>query len=185
MSSSVDIANSALSKLGAERITSLADNSPAARAMNFRFEPLKTQELRKHLWNFAIKRVQLAADTATPAFGYAYQFTLPTDFLRFHPDNETQDYNLENGKLLSDSEGPFNMRYVANVTDTNLFDPLFDDALASRMAYDACEEVTQSNTKKEAAEVMYKDAIREAKMVDAIEDESEEAPEDEWITARI
>jgi hypothetical protein len=185
MASEVDICNSALSKLGASRITDLTDNSPQARACNFNYELQRDWMLRRHLWNFAIKRVQLAADVETPPFGFSNQYTLPADYLRMHPDNETQDYSIENGKLLRDGTDAFDLRYVARVEDTTKYDSMFVEALASRMAFVMAEELTQSNTKKAEARDDYKDAISEARKVDAIENESEDFPEDEYITARL
>lgn len=51
-----DIANSALSKLGGELITSLSDTSRRAVLANRQFAKIRAKLLRSHPWNFAIKR---------------------------------------------------------------------------------------------------------------------------------
>lgn len=60
MASDVEICNRALQLLGAGRITSLAEDSPAAKEMARAYDPVRLRELRAHPWNFSIKREQLA-----------------------------------------------------------------------------------------------------------------------------
>ena len=70
MASTVDIANFALNNLGASNITSLDENSKAARVVNQRYE--SKDAVFRHLWNYLINRASLAQETTTPAFGYAF-----------------------------------------------------------------------------------------------------------------
>lgn len=190
MASEVEICNRALQKLGQPIITSLTENSVAARACNTAFIPVKLAELRKHNWSCAIKRVQLAADTDEPIFGKDYSYTLPADFLRLLPrdpeDNlNDRDWQIEeNRKLITNEAAPFNMRYIKNITDPNEMDPLFREALSSKLALEICYAVTQSNTLKESLREDYKDAIREAKRTNGIERVPQESSEDSFITAR-
>lgn len=191
--SDVSISNLALQKLGAARIVSLAEDSPQARECNACYEAMRDLELRKHRWSFAITRVALAADVTAPAFGPAKYFTLPADFLRLlEPDSSenynTLDWRIETNsgskKIATDSSSPLNIRYVARIEDPAQFDAAFVEALACRMAIQMCEKLTQSNTKMQAVAEQYKDAIREARRVNAIEVVSAEPPTDTWDTAR-
>ena len=79
MTSVVEICNSAINSLGASNITALTENAKNARLCNQRYEPIRDAVFRTHYWNCLIKRVQLAADTTTPAYEYDYQYTLPAD----------------------------------------------------------------------------------------------------------
>jgi hypothetical protein len=194
MASEVDICNRALQKLGASRIISRTDNTKEARACNFAFDIVRDSELRIHNWNFAVKRVVLAEDTSTPDFGYGHQFQLPSDWLRNYMSSDSTQgssgdvkpsWKTEGKKILTDDGGSFNLKYIARVEDTTQFDSLFVESLAAKMAYELAEELTQSNTKKAAALEDYNRTIREAKRIDAIEDPSDEIPEDSWITARL
>lgn len=189
MASTVEIANRALQKLGAKRIVSLTEDSRNGRAVSAAFEPIKRAELRSHPWSFAIKRTQLAASSTPPAFGFRNQYPLPSDFLRLlNPDPgynyNDLDWQIEGSMLLTDWDAPLNFRYVADITDPNLFDPLFRETLASRIAMELCEEITQSNTKKQFAVEMYRLDVAEAKRANAIERISLQAPTDAWITVR-
>jgi len=60
-----DIANRAGQKLGVKSISSLSDTSVQGVAFNRAFTSVRDDELRKHNWNFAIKRTGLSAPTVT------------------------------------------------------------------------------------------------------------------------
>lgn len=189
MATVVDICNRGLQKLGASRIVSLSESSVAARACNVAYEALRDAELCAHPWNFAIERAQLAADATEPDWGRANSFQVPTDFLRLAPDYpelnlNSKDWQLEGRKIITNDDSPLNVRYVKKVTDPNTMDPLFREALSCRIALELCEELTQSNEKKAALKDDYKDAIREARRTNAIQNIPAKAADDEWITVR-
>lgn len=190
MASVVDICNSALQKLGAKRIVSLTENSPNARSCNAAYSNSRDAELQAHPWNFAVKRVELAADAVPPIFGKANSYTLPGDFLRLlAPDPGyncvPRDWQIEGTKILTRDQAPLHLRYVALVTDTTLMVPTFREALACRLASEMCEEITQSNSKKASVNADYKDALREARRINALANPPVTPNEDSWITARI
>jgi hypothetical protein len=185
MASVVGICNRALQKLGAARITSLTEDSRNARSCNNAYEAVRDAELRAHTWTFAIKRAQLAADSDAPLFDFDNQYSFPSDCLRILPPNDTfLDWQMEGRKILTDDAAPLEVRYVARITDPNLFDAEFVEAVAAKLAEEICEEITQSNTKKEVAKRDYKDAISRARKTNAFESLSAEPPEDSWIAAR-
>ena len=183
--SEVAICNRALQKLGAKRIISLDDvGVPNASRCKAAYAMVRDQELRKRAWNFAIKRVQLAADVAVP-LDYAGAFTLPTDCIRILPKNTVTDWQPEHGKILTNDKAPLSLRYIARISDTTLFDENFTEMLAAKIAYELCEEITQSNTKQANAMQDYKTAAFDAARTNAFEKYPEEPPEDSWITARL
>lgn len=184
MASAVQICNLALQKLGAARINSLTEDGRNARECNAAYELMRDAELRAHPWNFARARAQLAEDSTAPDFGFDHQYTLPSDFLRLHPDSEVDDWQIEGRKILTDDDAPLEIIYIKRVTDTAQFDALFVVALANRLAMQLCEKITQSNTKKAEALRDYVLSIREARRVNAIENVATDPPDDPWITAR-
>lgn len=190
MASEVSISNRALQKLGASRITSLDDATTNARACNACYAELRDAELRRHTWNFSIQRAELAADGTAPSWGRANAFELPSDFLRLlspYPEDNLSnlDWQIEGRKIYTDDAAPLYIRYVARITDPTLMDALFRELLATRMAYEMCEEITQSNTKKDLLYRDMRDIVAEAKRVNAMENVSAEPPVDTWITARL
>jgi hypothetical protein len=183
--STVDLCNKALQRVGAASIMSLTDNSREARACAKAYDICRRDELRKHVWNFAISRAALAADTASPPFDKAYRYALPADCLRvLLPGGMPVDWILEGRSILSSSAGPLNLRYVADVTDCTMFDACFYTTLAISVATDICEPLTQSNSKRQQLDAEYKDAISAARRVDAFETLPAEAVLDAWWLAR-
>lgn len=197
-SSSTDIANRALTKLGEEHILSLTDDRKPARVLNGMFAQVRDAELRRNYWNFALKRSQLVALTAAPDWGYAYQYPLPNDFLALvqvgefycrpgtkHKGAWTIEGTDTGGSvILTDMLGPLKIRYVKRVENSGLFDPLFVETFACKLAFEACEALTQSSSKKESAGKEYLNALRDAVRADAIELPPDEFPTATWILAR-
>lgn len=188
--SDVSIANLALQKLGAGRITSLTQDLKEARSINACYEAIRDKELRAHPWSFAKTRATLAPAADAPPFDYAYAFPLPTDFLRLLRPNTTDlDWSIERQDgvrcILTNDGTAINLRYICKITDPTEFDPMFVDALACKLAWHTCEEITQSNQKKADILAEYKISISEARLANAIEAGPDDGPIDTWDAARI
>lgn len=192
MASVVGICNRALQKVGASRILALTDNSREARSCNNAYDSVRQALLRKYYWNFSITRAVLAPDSATPAYDYAYQFSLPSDCLRILlPQQQVLDWQLEGRKILTNtgvvtgSTGTaLHLRYISDVVDPNIFDAMFREALALKLAVELCEELTQSNTKKQGLVSEFKDFIAECFLSDSLENNAANPPESPWVLAR-
>lgn len=187
--SEVQIANRALYKLGAAPISSFSDGNNRSEACNDNYYDVRNALLRAHPWSFAIAQVSLAADNVPPAWGRVNAFALPADFLRMlRPFPEvnllTLDWVIQGKKIYTNDQSPLYLRYIQLVTDPNIFDPLFREALACSLAVELCETITQSNTKKAGLFQERANIINEAKRAEAIESVPEDPPEDLWLTVR-
>jgi len=171
MTAAVDIANSALNTLGATNITALTEDTKTARICNQRYSFVRDAVFRAHPWNCLVTRVALTADSATPAFGYTKQFSLPNDpfclrVLRLE-DMDTV-YRIEGRKLLV-NESSVNIQYVGRITDVNLYDTLLIETIAARLAAEICFNLTNSNTLTAQMNQLYDQKLSEARFVDATE----------------
>lgn len=199
MASVIEVANRALTKLGDKRIVSFSDNVKSARSLDSCFYDILYAELRKNRWSFAMARTTLPALSDAPAFGFTYQYQLPVDFIRLdmiddrYPDvvmdnyinYETAEYQIESGKILTDIIAPLKIRYIYKCEDPSLWDPLFVEALACKIAMELAEDLTQSNEKRQLATTEYKLAIAEARRANAIERPPQAIPDDQFIISRI
>lgn len=203
MASNVEIANRALTKIGANRIISLGDNTKEGREANSMFTIVRDAELRAHDWRFAIKRASVAALAAAPAFGYAYQYRAPADCLKllqvgdWYPGADlsdyigadTSEYAVETDGttvvILTDYAAPLNLRYIAKIEDPTLFDSLFVEAFACKLAMELAEPITQSSTKRDLATREYDRAMMMAVRSNAIERPPTKVADDTWIMARL
>jgi hypothetical protein len=193
--SDVQIANLALQKLGASRLASLTDNSRNARSINSCYAFLRDRELEAHFWVFATTRAQLAASPVAPPFGPSAAYPLPADCLKVILPGSSGggwygglDWHIENVagvlSILTSATAPLNIKYIRRVTDPTQFPNEFVEALACKIAAHCCEEITQSNDKKQDAQAQYKQAISEARLSNAIQKPPQRSPEDSWVTAR-
>jgi hypothetical protein len=133
------ICNQALGKLGARRVIDLDEESTEARACRLHYAETRDEVLRAHRWNFAIKRDSLTQLSTPPKFGWAFQYELPIDCLRVFEVNGWElgvrpgFWEVE-GRVLLLNEDVANIRYIQRVEDANLFDALFVEALALKLA---------------------------------------------------
>lgn len=146
MPSEIDICNLALSHIGRDPIQSLQDAVRSAQECKLLYPRICESVLRDHAWNFATKRAELALlDAEYAGWDFAYQW--PSDCLRaqkiWNPnsDEDTQRIPFEvavradllSRVILTDQEDAL-LFYTARVTNPNVFDVLFVDAVAYRLA---------------------------------------------------
>ena len=197
MASVVDICNEAMDLLGAATITSLTENSKEARLCNRQFEKVRDTIIRSHPWNACIRRASLARDSETPAFGFNYQYTLPTDpycervlsFWNKNVDSEVAAYDslvmykIEGRKILS-NEASCKIVYPARVTDTEQYDSLLRSTIAHGLAADTAYAITGSTTVMQTMQAMFQERLREARSIDAMEGMPEKIIADDFVNIR-
>ena len=170
MASTVEICNIALSNLGDQLITSLTEANARARACNLRFNDTRDAVLRSHPWNCAMSRATLAV-SGTPDWGYSNSFALPTDCLRvLDVENPDTEWKIEGRNIVSDGS-TIKIRYIAQVTDTTLFDSTLVQAIALKLAWEIAETLTGNIDLKREMWQKYQFAISEARS-------------NEWLLAR-
>lgn len=170
----LQIANKALTKLGLPTIQSFDSQEEAARLAYAIFETVRDYELATYPWAFAIKRTELTALTSAPAFGYKFQYALPTDFLRLEGiyncgGADKNAYELEGNNLLTDIGTPLQIRYISRELDTVKWPPYFVEALATKLAYEMCERLKQDPQRKSILWQEYQAIIGTAKRCNAIQ----------------
>tara|TARA_R100000655_G_scaffold12008_4_gene28088 strand:+ start:1505 stop:2086 length:582 start_codon:yes stop_codon:yes gene_type:complete len=169
MASVVDICNGALNQLGASTIITLTEDSKNARLCNARFTQIRDSVFRSHPWNSLQKRVELAADSDTPAWGFTSQFTLPADCLRVLTILDfDSDYKIEGRKILTDNSS-MKILYVSRVTDPNEYDELLRETLSAALAADIAYAVTSSNPVAKNMYDLFQQKLKEARFVDSTE----------------
>jgi hypothetical protein len=125
-------------------------------------------------------------------------FLLPASYLRKAPQNPKQglnplggpsgsgysDWLIENGFLVSAQTGPIPLRFVANFTDVSRMKVPFCEGLALRIAIAVCDPITQDKGQLELVAKLFAKWEGTAKIIDGIENEYIDAPEDELISVR-
>ncbi len=146
----LDICNIALSKLGESPISALSPNgSPAARLCYMHYHPVRREVLCATRWSFATRRATLQAAADESADGSrSLAHTLPTDCLRVL-EVSSPGWTLRGRRIYCPAES-IRLLYTADEEDTGLFEPLFTEALATRLACKLCIPLTSSTTARQA-----------------------------------
>ena len=185
-SSEVEICNSALVKVGADRIISLSDDNERAQICNERYPKLRDDMLRSHPWNFALARVALADTGNTPEYDYTNEFQIPSDVLRIIGTDLYSDeiYKIEGKTLLANSSS-VKIQYIKKITDVSYFDSNFAEALSFRLAADIAYRISNSVNLTNQMYQLYLTVLRDARSMDAQEGVPDRIVADEWINSRF
>ena len=190
MTSEVEICNSALAKVSANRIGLLTENSKGAILCNDAYPRLRDMLLRDHLWNFNKTRKALARLGTAPAFGWTYAYQLPGDFVRVHAvyadtsaDRRLNEYEIEGQTLLTDAEYVY-LVYGKTITDPNKFDYSFREALALTLAVELSSSFLKSSTKGERLASTLKDHLANSVAMDEMDDPNRQMMITTWDACR-
>ena len=169
MASVVDICNGALNQLGATTILTLTEDSKNARLCNARYTQIRDSVFRSHPWNCLQKRLQLAADSDAPAWGFTKQYTLPADCLRVLTILDYDaDYKIEGRKILTDNS-TMKILYISRIEDPNEYDELLRETISAAIAADIAYAVTSSNPTATNMYNLFQSKLKEARFVDSTE----------------
>lgn len=176
MPSETDIVNLALLKLGDEPITALTDDSTGAKVMNRLYAPERDALLQAHIWTFAKSRTSLGQINPSPAWGFAYQYQLPADYIRMvKMDDVSIKFEIEGRKLLTDN-GTANIQYIRQVLDTTEFSATFINVFSSKLAARASQIIPGKAALVQQLWTLYVNDLKEARTIDKMEDSVETFP---------
>jgi hypothetical protein len=197
--SKVAIANQALTKLGVSLIESFTEDSKAARTMAAIYDRIRDAELSRRWWNFAKARKRMPeAINDEPTGPFRYSYALPADWLTtIYVGNlplsmtltdlqtyDPGDWSHEGAYILTNTAPPADLFYVRRITDPTRYHALFVEALACRLAMEAADALTNSLTRWEKCAAEYKDAIKEARRANAIQNPPQSLQDGSWLGSR-
>ena len=196
MASKISIINLALGWLGAPPIAALTEKRPEAIYASQYYDSALEQTLRDHKWNFAQRRVRLAALGVPDGYQGVYEnaYALPVDCLHAHTVLDVADNTFpfivslaEDGGskiVLTDVSGAY-LGYTALVTSPELYDPNFVRVLSRRLSADIAVPILKNNPQKvQEAETLYDRELMRAKLSDYREGKPEDEEDVSWIKAR-
>lgn len=159
MASQVEIVNMALLALGEyDFILAMDENTKAARLASLAWNITKKKVLEDHPWKFATKRTNLSPLTTAPEYEYSAVFQLPADFIRITEVSDgivpITDYETSGNTLLANASVIY-LKYVCDITNTELFTPSFANCLSIYLAHKLAYSITSSRTKEEQALQLY------------------------------
>ena len=170
--SALDICNIALSKLGESPILSINANATLPQRMCYlHYHPVRREVLCVNRWSFAVKKATLHSSEQGGSAEHAVPHTLPTDCLRVL-EVGSPGWTLR-GRCIFCPAPDVTLRYIADIEDTSLFDPLFVEAFALRLACKMCIPLVNSTTMRQSLlEEYQRIALPQASHFNAVQDHS-------------
>lgn len=191
MADFVSIANLAASGIGEDdQLRSPDDDTHLSRSVKAVWDIERRAVIRAHTWNFAMRRQQLAALAGEAPFPWAASFKMPADSVRLVEvlgravGPYRRDYQLEGNCILTNSTGPVPIRYLADVVEPALWDDLFVVVFARRLGWAIADRITGDRGRKDDAFRVYRDALSDARRVDARENPQIVWEPTDWELAR-
>jgi hypothetical protein len=140
----VQICNAALQFIGAARITTLTDGTREADAAAFWWPLIRKTVFCAVPWKCITKRVILEDTDTAPAWGFAYAYTLPSDYLRLvRLLNGDDEYRVVGTVLHTDLVEP-EIEYIYDCDDPSLYSPDLVRCLYLNLAYELAYCLTQN-----------------------------------------
>lgn len=187
----VSICNIALIALGEDVIGNLTDNNKRARVCTARYNDVRRAVLEAYPWNCAKRRTVATQITTPPAFGYAYAYAMPANYLRIIdlPDFDKPRYEMEGDDiygnvLLTDYGAPLNVLYVSDLQDPTKFSPTFVHALAYELATEIGMPLVQNAQKVQQMLGMMEGKLSSARLTSSQQGQIEEMDIDILLRSR-
>jgi hypothetical protein len=170
MASKISICSNAGLLLGQDPISDLSETSDKATLAFNLYDYVRDSVIRANNWACCIKRVVLSPDTAEPVFGsYAYQYTLPGDWLKvlsITSDQTVIDHVIEGQKILA-NVSTVNLRYVFRNVDEASYDAGLVDVMTAAMAAAICQATTSSEGLMDRMQQSYMLKLRQHRSADS------------------
>lgn len=178
------ICNSALIKIGQERISSLDQTNKTATLCKERLPFVKEEVLEDHPWNCAMQRAELSQLSEGPEYGYTYAYQKPVNCLRiWKAEDDEIIFKVEGDQILTD-EPTFFCTYIRNDIEVAKYSRSLAEAIAIRLAAELAYAIANSRELQEQMMKLYEIRLRMAKSIDAQEGYPDELITTTWDKAR-
>ena len=187
--------NDALSSLGERELASLSENREPRRVLDRAWDGAINACLELADWKFAQRTSKLIYEPSyTPTFGYARQFSKPSDWVRWSRvclDERLQvpllNYDFEAGFLFTDQDEIY-VSYVSNDAsyggDFTLWPKSFETVVSLYLATQIVKRIAQAQDQEADANTRLKQALRTAKSTDALQGPTKFLPPGQWAASR-
>lgn len=118
-------------------------------------------------------------------YNWAYRILLPSDFIRLlHVNCDSESWRLEGTYILT-QDPSIEIQYIYDVTDYDIPDALFNEALACYLAWDTCYRITKNLNLKNQLLQDYEGVVKRARFVNATEERPDGIEATDWLDQRL
>ena len=173
MTTSIDIANSALVLLGGREITSFTDHSNEATVAKNLYRSARDFVLRAYPWASLKKRANVVELAEKPVSGFEHQYQLPGDSVRVLEVHSGGKYRVDhwevNGRAVLTDSKPISIVYISDTVPEQNYSTQLVQALTYRLAAEMAYPVTGSNQAQVNFNSLFQNVLDEARTTDALE----------------
>lgn len=188
----VGVANLALSRIGAKRISSFSENTTSAQAMNEVYADILDEVLAEGPWTFAQSQAALTQLSLTSAFtadGLSYIYSEPNDLIKINFVNDSnctfKRESMSGQNVIRADISGLQILYTFRNDNPVTYFPSFTAALAARLAYELCFKISEAA--KYAADIYsdyHKMKLPKALSLDSQQGTPVQPIQNEWEVAR-
>lgn len=178
------LASLALAEVGEEPLTAMSDAGNAAQVARLVLPEARDEIFDMPInWKYFSSRAELSQLTASPGFGYEYQYKLPDScrrilaFVDENGDEIEYPYKREiyvSGEtkvpVLLCNQDQCRIRYIVYITNPGLWPGYFKRLVILKTAIYLAKPLTRDNRMKLNLQYDFKDAYNKAKAANAMED---------------
>lgn len=193
MATKLQVWKQALIHLGQATITTLTDDVEARYVFDTAWDGVVEEAFNEGDWNFAKKSGALVASaTGTVAPGWTYVWDYPTDYLRTLAVSQYAGFRdpfreyLDEGGFLHSNTTPIYLRYISDDKMDSVEDwpTMFWRYVAMKLAHETCDRITNGATTQDRLEARLQKALRQAKSVDARNENNKVIYPGSWLRSR-
>lgn len=160
----------ALVKIGANAITSLAEETTEARVAKQLYPLVRDGLLACYPWRFALRQKKLNQLVEKPVADYLFAYQLPNDLLRIISAGTGErgkgiEYRIMGNQLHTNIPDVI-LTYLSRPYES-MFPKFFEQALVSALAVEFCLPLTESSNRQEMLKKQATDDFKLAKQVDS------------------
>lgn len=194
------IYNGALRRLGSRELSSLAEAREPRRVLDGIWgtdNNVVRYGLERGEWNFAIRTAEaIYSPSIEPDFGFIRAYDKPTDFVRLASLSAdpyfriplTNEHYVDEATYWFTDQDVIYVRYVSDDTDYGFNSAAWSEGfrkyLEAYLAWEGCERITNSTTKRDRLELDWTLALKNAKSVDAMNEGVKFPPRGSWSSAK-
>jgi len=189
MATKTEIINKALTKVGAQPITNLDDDTEQARTVNRVWETALKEVLSECKWNFAVKRKNLTRLDVTLDWYYtseSYVYQKPNDIVRIFGFSDRNITCREEGEYIISDTIDIGILYVYYLEDPTKYSPSFIGALSDKLCSEIAYKIVNSATLGQEYLVAYETLSLPKAMTANSQIGTQIVPEDDaWVDAKF
>ncbi|CAN7294624.1 hypothetical protein [Neorhizobium sp. LjRoot104] len=183
----------ALIHLQAASIVTLTDDVEARYVLDNAWTGVVEEAFSAGDWNaFKVSVALEESVTGTAALGWAYVFDYPDDYSRTVAVSNVPDFRsgfreyADEGGYLHSNTNPMFLRYIskANMTDVATWPTMFWRYVAVKLAFETVGKLTSSDALEAKLDKKLDKALRQAKSVDARNENNKVIGTGSWLRAR-